>query len=61
MREFLEPQLRAASSSSIEVDFELSFSRGLSMKGGAAEKLSERLSRFSSGAAYVSATTEVKT
>ena len=31
------------------------------MQGDAAEKLTERLSRFASGAAYVSATAEVKT
>ena len=60
VREFLEPQLRAASDGSVEVGFELTFSKGLSMKGEAAEKLSARLARFASGAAHVSATARVK-
>lgn len=61
VREFLEPQLRDASSNSIEVGFELTFSKGLSMRGDTAERLSERLTRFTSGAAHVSAAAEVKT
>ena len=60
VREFLEPQLRDASSRNLEAGFELTFESGLSMEGDAAEKLTERLSRFASGAAYVSATAEVK-
>ena len=60
VREFLEPQLRAASDGSVEVGFELTFSKGLSMKGEAAEKLSAHLARFASGAAHVSATARVK-
>lgn len=61
VREFLEPQLRDASSTDLRAGFELTFEDGLSMKGDAAEKLTERLSRFASGAAYVSATAEAKT
>ena len=61
VREFLEPQLRDASSNSMEVGFELTFSKGLSMKGDAADQLSGRLTRFTSGAAHVSAAAEVKT
>ena len=60
VKEFLEPQLRAASSKSLEGGFQLTFTEGLSMQGDVAEKLTERLSRFASGAAYVSATAEVK-
>ncbi len=60
VREFLEPQLRDAASASLEAGFRLTFERGLSMKGDAAEKLTERLSRFASGAAYVCATADVK-
>ena len=60
VREFLEPQLRDASSKSIEAGFQLTFAQGLSMQGEAAEKLSERLARFASGAAYVSARAEAK-
>ena len=60
VREFLQPQLRDASSKSIETGFQLTFAQGLSMQGEAAEKLSERLARFASGAAYVSAKAEAK-
>ena len=45
----------------LEVGFELTFEDGLLMEGDAAEKLTERLSRFATGAACVSATAEVKT
>ena len=51
IREFLEPQLRAASSANLQTGFESTFEGGLSMKGEAAKKLTERLSRFASGAA----------
>ena len=61
VKEFLEPQLRDASSKNLEAGFQLTFAEGLSMQGDAAEKLTERLARFASGAAYVSATAEVKT
>ena len=60
VKEFLEPQLRDASSKSIDAGFRLTFTEGLSMQGDVAEKLTERLARFASGAAYVSATAEVK-
>ncbi len=55
VREFLEPQLRDASSANLEAGFELTFESGLPMAGDAAEKLTGRLSRFASGAAYVAA------
>ena len=58
VKEFLEPQLRAAQSQNLEVAFALTFDDGLSMQGDAAERLSDRLSRFASGAAYVSASAE---
>ena len=58
VREFLEPQLRDASSANLEAGFELIFAEGLPMQGDAADKFTERLSRFASGAAYVSATAE---
>ena len=60
VREFLEPQLRDAKTRSLEAGFELTFESGLSMQGDAAEKLTERLVRFASGAAHVSATAEAK-
>ncbi|MDE0179376.1 MAG: hypothetical protein OXP36_12375 [Gammaproteobacteria bacterium] len=61
IREFLEPQLRAADSQDLEVAFALNFESGLSMHGEAAEKLTDRLSRFASGAAYVSASAQAQT
>ena len=60
VKEFLEPQLRDATSKSLEAGFVLTFGDGLAMKGDAAEKLTERLARFASGAAYVSATAEAQ-
>ena len=60
VKEFLEPQLRDATSKNLQAGFELTFAEGLSMRGDAAEKFTERLSKFASGAAYVSATAEVK-
>ena len=61
LKEFLEPQLRDAASKNLEAGFELVFAEGLPMQGDAPEKLTERLARFASGAAYVAATAEVKT
>lgn len=60
VKEFLEPQLRAASTQTIETAFQLTFAEGLSLKGDAAEKITERLARYSSGAAYVSASAKVE-
>ena len=56
VREFLEPQLRAARHKDLEASFEVTFAEGLSMAGDAAEMFTERLCRFAGGAAYVSAT-----
>ena len=60
VREFIEPQLRDASARTLQAGFELVFAEGLAMQGDAAEKLTERLCKFASGAAYVSATAEAK-
>ena len=60
VREFIEPQLHDASARTLQAGFELVFAEGLAMQGDAAEKLTGRLSRFASGAAYVSATAEAK-
>ena len=43
-----------------QAGFVLTFADGLSMKGDAAENLTERLARFASGAAYVSATAKAQ-
>ena len=60
VKEFLEPQLRSAQSKTVEASFELSFADGLTLEGDAAETLTDRLCRFASGAAHVSATAEAK-
>ena len=60
VKEFLEPQLRDATSKNLEAGFVLVFPEGLSMSSDAPEKLTERLAKFASGAAYVSATAEEK-
>ena len=60
IKEFLEPQLRAATSGTVKASFTLTFSPSLSMDGSAAETLAGRLTRFVSGAAHVSATLEAK-
>ena len=60
VKEFLQPQLRDASTANLQAGFQLTFAKGLSMQGDAAEKLTERLVKFASGAAYVSATVEAK-
>ena len=55
VKEFLEPQIRAAQDHTIETSFTLTFAKGLSMNGDAPETLANGLSRFASGAAHVSA------
>ncbi|KAF0116661.1 MAG: hypothetical protein FD149_1353 [Rhodospirillaceae bacterium] len=58
VKDFIEPQLRAAKDKNMTAIFAIEFNGGLPMSGDAPEKLAERLSRFASGAAYVSATAE---
>ncbi len=60
VREFLEPQLRAAAATELRAAFALTFPDGLPMQGDVAEQLSERLCKFASGAAYISATARAK-
>ena len=57
VREFLEPQLRAAAATRLEASIGFVFhDAGLAMRGDAPEQLAEQLCRFASGAAFVSAT-----
>jgi len=53
--EFLDPQLRAASETNAEVSLMLYFPDGLILDGQEPEKLTERLARFVSGSAHVTA------
>lgn len=59
VKEFLDAQLRSAASTTMEAGFEIVFDSGLSMAGDAAEKFTERLTKFASGAAYVTASAEI--
>jgi hypothetical protein len=56
VKDFLEPQLRAAKEKNMQARFELGFTEGLALNGNAAEKLTEQLTRFATGSAYVEAT-----
>src|ERR1035437_5575605 len=58
VKDFLAPQLNAARDRDVQATFILTFSPGLPLAGDAADKLGERLAKFASGAAYVSATAE---
>ena len=58
VKDFLDPQLRAAKEKDLSVRFAIEFQDGLELAGGAPEALTERLSRLGAGAAYVSATAE---
>jgi len=58
VKDFLVPQLNAARERDVQATFILTFNPGLPLAGDAAEKLTERLAKFASGAAYVSATAE---
>lgn len=58
VKEFLDPQLRAAREKTLEAEFELRLENGLAMTGDAPERLAERLTRYAAGSAYVTATAE---
>jgi len=60
LKDFLEPQLRAAKEKAMDASFELAFAEGLALSGDAPEKLTEQLTRFATGSAYVKATAEAK-
>ena len=60
VREFLDPQLRAAKETTLEAGFELTYPDGLAMQGSAPEQLAENLCQYANGAAFVSATARAK-
>lgn len=60
IREFLDPQIRAAAEQTLEISFQLDFAEGLATEGDGPEKLTAALTRFASGAAFVKATAEVQ-
>ncbi len=55
IKDFLEPQLRAAKEKDFKVTISIEFNDGLDLSGDEPEKLTDRLGKFGSGAAYVSA------
>ena len=55
LKDFLDPQMRAASDKDMNATFTLAFPDGLALDGDAPEKLAERLVKFASGNAYVEA------
>lgn len=58
LKEFLEPQFRAAKEKNLNATYLLKFTNGLTLDSDAAEKLSEKLTRFATGAAFVEAYAE---
>ena len=56
LKEFLEPQLRAASEKTLQARFMLSFTSGLPVAGEVVDKVTEQLTKFATGSAYVEAT-----
>ena len=58
VKDFLEPQLRAAKDQDFTASFSLRFGEGLSLEGDGPEKLGERLARFATGAAFIEAEAE---
>lgn len=56
IKEFLEPQLRAAKEPHLDATHHLTFTDGLALDGDAPEKLAEKLTRYATGAAFVEAT-----
>ncbi|MXY53195.1 MAG: ATP-binding protein [Gammaproteobacteria bacterium] len=55
VREFLDPQFRAATNGTLEAGIELQFEHGLPLSGDASEKLTDRLARFAGEAVHVTA------
>ena len=53
--EFLGPQLRAAEEKNAQIELTLAYLQGLKLDGPEPGKLTERLSRFVSGSAHVTA------
>ena len=60
VKEFLDAQFRAANEQDLKTTYRLHFDQAIELAGDAAEKLTEKLVRFASGAAYVTAVAEVQ-
>lgn len=53
LKDFVEPQLRAAADKQVAASYRIDFAPALSLEGDATAKLTERLTRFATGAAEV--------
>jgi hypothetical protein len=60
MKDYLEPQFRAAKDTDLKTGISFEFEGGLTLEGDFADKFIEKLTRFASAAAYVEATAEVR-
>lgn len=60
IKEFLDPQFRAAKEKDVQMLYTLDFIDGLSLDGDQPEKLMEKLARYATGAAYVEARAEAE-
>ena len=60
VKDFLDAQFRAANQQDLKTTYGLRFDQGLDLTGDAADKLAEKLVKFASGAAYVTAVAEVQ-
>jgi hypothetical protein len=60
MKDYLEPQFRAAKETDLQTSISFDFEAGLALDGDAPDKFIEKLTRFASAAAYVEATAEAK-
>lgn len=58
IKDFLQPQLRAASETNLEITFTLTYASGLDLNTDEPEKITEKLARFATGAAFVEAYAE---
>jgi hypothetical protein len=58
IKDFLQPQLRAASETRLDITFTLTYANGLDLNGDQPQKITEKLTRFATGAAYVEAYAE---
>ena len=57
-RDYIEPQLRAATDRHVTANISLSFADGLPLDGDEPEKIIERLTKFGTAAAFVEVTAE---
>jgi hypothetical protein len=58
VKDFLDPQLRAARDKDVNITFDLTFNPGLSLHGEEPENISQRLTKFGTGACFVLAIAE---